>query len=168
MNALLSEAANPEDVYLVPAFVGLGAPYWAPGARASIVGLTRGSGKAQIVRAAIDSIAYQVRDAVDLLQEESGIPLVELRADGGASSNEVLMQFQSDMLDRQVWKSNTTELSALGAAYMGGLGAGLWTSTEEIAGFVAEKQYLRYLPSMEKLQREKLYSGWQKAVSRVL
>jgi len=169
LDALLAEAGERnEGVYLVPAFVGLGAPYWAPDARASIVGLSRGSGRAQIVRAAIESIAYQVRDAVELLQRESGVALVELRADGGASDNAVLMQFQSDMLDRRVLKSNVSELSALGAVYMGGLGTGFWREPGEIPSAASGKQYVEYAPSLDHDVREALYQGWKSAVATVL
>ncbi|MEK3884772.1 glycerol kinase GlpK [Paenibacillus sp. PL2-23] len=168
LDALLQEANEHEGVYLVPAFVGLGAPYWAPDARASIIGLNRGSGRAQIVRAAIDSIAYQVRDAVQLLQEESGVPLIALRADGGASDNRVLMQFQADMLGQTVLKSNVSELSALGSVYMGGLGVGFWQSEEEIAANLDSESYIRYSPFMEKDTRATLYQGWKAAVATVL
>jgi len=166
MEQILAKAPYNEGVYLVPAFVGLGAPYWAPNARAAITGMNRGTGKAHIIRAAIESIAYQVRDAVELISEESGIPLVELRTDGGATENQLLMQFQSDILSRKVIKSDVAELSAMGSVYMGGLGVGLWSAIEQISGL--RKTYFVYEPSMEVELREQHYGGWKHAVASVL
>lgn len=165
MDRLLAEAPNPEGVYLVPAFVGLGAPYWDPYARAAITGMSRSTGKAHIVRAALESIAYQVRDAAEMMKEETGIPLKELRADGGASDNAVLMQFQADLLDTPVVKSTVAELSALGSVYMGGLGVGYWSTVEEIAG--KQGGFRKYGPAMAPGRRERLYRGWRQAVASV-
>jgi glycerol kinase len=133
MEQLMAKTPDNEGVYLVPAFVGLGAPYWDPYARAAITGMNRGTGKAHIIRAALESIAYQVHDAVELMESESGIRLKELRTDGGASDNALLMQFQADMLQQTVIKSDVAELSAMGSVYMGGLGIGFWSSSGEIA-----------------------------------
>lgn len=166
MERLLGQAPDNEGVYLVPAFVGLGAPYWDPYARASITGMNRGTGKAHIIRAALESIAYQVRDAVELMQSEAGIPLQELRTDGGASDNALLMQFQADMLERTVVKSDVAELSAMGSVYMGGLGIGFWSSQEEIVSH--NKSYRKYEPLMESKTRECYYEGWKKAVASLL
>lgn len=166
LDTLLLEAADNGGVYLVPAFVGLGAPYWAPDARAAIIGLSRDSGKPHIARAAIESIAYQVRDAVELLQEESGVPLVELRVDGGASDNRVLMQFQSDLLNRPVLKSAVSERSALGAVYMGGLGVKFWSSPDQIANI--PEMYVKYEPCLEEEHSEAYYHRWKEAVRSVL
>ncbi|MCC3377155.1 glycerol kinase GlpK [Cohnella sp. REN36] len=163
MERLLAEAPTNEGVYLVPAFVGLGAPYWQPDARAALTGMSRGTGRPHIVRAAIESMAYQVRDAVELLEAQSGIPLKELRADGGAASNAVLMQFQADQLERPVAKSGTAELSALGSAYLGGLGVGFWASVEELV-----REYLRYEPAAEREEAERNYAGWKRAVASVI
>lgn len=167
LERLLAEAPHNEGVYLVPAFVGLGAPYWRPDARAALVGMNRGTGRAHIVRAAIESIAYQVRDAVELLEAESGIALKELRADGGATDNAVLMQFQADLLGRTVDKSEAAELSALGSAYLGGLGTGFWPSLDRLVRETGRK-YRSYAPVMALEERENHYSGWKRAVASVI
>lgn len=166
MDRLLAQATDNEGIYLVPAFVGLGAPYWDPYARASITGLSRGSRKAHIVRAALESIAYQVCDAVNFMQRESGIRLKELRADGGASRNEVLMQFQADLLDKTVIASEVAELSAMGSAWLGGLGVGFWPSVKELPD--VRRSVRRYEPCMDAEERERLYEGWINAVQTVL
>ncbi|WP_166240941.1 glycerol kinase GlpK [Paenibacillus turpanensis] len=166
MERLLQSAADNEGVYMVPAFVGLGAPYWDPYARAAITGMNRGTGKAHIVRAAIESIAYQVCDAVELMQSVTGNALVELRADGGASDNSLLMQFQADLLRCPVVKSEVAELSALGSYYMGGLGIGWWTSPDDIKN--RQQSYRTYEPVMGTGERERHYAGWKRAVASVL
>jgi glycerol kinase len=166
MEELLLQAPDNEGVYLVPAFVGLGAPYWEPNARAAIIGMNRGSNKAHIVRAALESIAYQVYEAVELMQSESGIPLAELRTDGGASDNHGLMQFQAGLLNRCVVKSKVAELSAMGSAYMGGLGVGFWSSLEDIVS--AGESYSRYEPVMDDVSRKRFITGWKRAVACVL
>jgi glycerol kinase len=121
-------------VYLVPAFAGLGAPHWDPFARGTIVGLTRGTTSGHIARAALESIAYQVADLLDAMQRDAGHPVEELRVDGGASANDSLMQFQCDLLGVPVVRPAVTETTALGAAYLAGLGVGFWTSPDEITG----------------------------------
>ncbi|UQZ82326.1 Glycerol kinase [Paenibacillus konkukensis] len=166
MEELLAGAPDNEGVYLVPAFVGLGAPYWDAYARASITGMNRGTGKAHIVRAALESIAYQVCDAVKLLESASGLRLAELRADGGASDNAALMQFQADMLGQPVAKPEVAELSAIGSVYLGGLGVGFWRSQDEIAALPAV--YREYRPAMDAVRRENYYAGWRQAVATVL
>ncbi|MFC5451284.1 glycerol kinase GlpK [Paenibacillus aestuarii] len=166
MGELLAQAPRNEGVYLVPAFVGLGAPYWDPYARAAITGMHRSTGKPHIIRAALESIAYQVRDAVELMQAETGIRLKVLRADGGASDNAVLMQFQADLLDIHVAKSDIAELSAMGSVYLGGLGVGFWRSVEEIP--TRHLSYHAYEPSMDMHERETHYTGWKRAVAAVL
>ncbi|ANY65735.1 glycerol kinase [Paenibacillus sp. BIHB 4019] len=167
---LLEETPDNDGVYLVPAFVGLGAPYWKPHARAAITGMSRGTGKAHIVRAALESIAYQVRDAAELMQAETGIALKGLRADGGASDNAVLMQFQADMLGQTVAKSGVAELSAMGSAYMGGVGTGFWANEEQLVQLLGAKEsaYRSYAPAMKQEERERLYKGWKQAVASVL
>jgi glycerol kinase len=160
-------AASLEDnggVYLVPALSGLGAPYWDQFARGTIVGLTRGTGKKQIVRAALEGIAYQVTDVVRAMQEDSGERISELRVDGGASVNNFLMQFQSDMLNTKVTRPAVMETTALGAAYLAGLASGFWKGTEELKEqWVAERSYV---PGMEEAVRNELLRNWQKAVER--
>ncbi len=165
MDRMLSQVPDNEGVYLVPAFVGLGAPYWDPYARAAITGMNRGTGKAHIVRAALESIAYQVRDAAEMMQSETGIRLKELRTDGGASDNATLMKFQADMLETPVVKSDVAELSAMGSLYLAGLGIGFWASVGDIAE--RPRSYHTYDPSMEPGKRERYYAGWKCAVASV-
>ncbi|BFT69487.1 glycerol kinase GlpK [Paenibacillus sp. P36] len=166
MEELLKQAEHNEGVYLVPAFVGLGAPYWAADARAAIVGMNRGTTKAHVVRAALESIAYQVYEAIELIQNESGVPIQELKADGGATANPNLMQFQADILQRNVIKSEVAELSAMGSVYMGGLGTDFWSSQDEIASL--QKSFHVYTPDMSDKQREQYVTGWKRAVAGVL
>jgi len=153
-----------DGVYVVPAFVGLGAPYWDAYARGTIVGLTRGSGRAHIVRATLESIAYQTRDVVSAMQADSGLRLKALRVDGGAVRNDFLMQFQADILGVPVQRPAVTETTALGAAYLAGLATGFWKSAEDIAG--QWRVEATFTPKMPPEQRESLYHGWQKAVER--
>ncbi|WP_226580496.1 glycerol kinase GlpK [Halobacillus litoralis] len=151
-----------DGVYVVPAFVGLGTPYWDSEARGAVFGLTRGTTKAHFVRATLDSLAYQTKDVVDAMVEDSGIELKTLRVDGGAVKNNYLMQFQSDLLDVTVERPEVNETTALGAAYLAGLAVGFWEDRKEI-----ENQWnieREFTPSMEKEKSKKLYKGWQKAV----
>ena len=171
---LINNAAETEDlaksvngtngVYLVPAFVGLGAPYWDNSARASITGMSRDSNKAHVVRAALESIAYQVKDLIDLMVKEGGIEFKELRADGGPTRNNFLMQYQSDMLGRGVVRSTIEEVSALGATFMAGLATGFWSNLEEIKTLYSSDRTFNAVMSTE--ENEKLYSGWKKAIER--
>jgi glycerol kinase len=151
-------------VYLVPAFVGLGAPYWDPYARGAIVGLTRGANRNHIIRAALESIAYQSRDVLDAMQKDSGIRLASLKVDGGAVANDFLMQFQSDIMGTTVVRPKLIETTALGAAFLAGLAVGFWKSTAELSDkFSIDREFEPALPTE---QREQLYAGWQKAVTR--
>ncbi len=151
-------------VYLVPAFVGLGAPYWDPYARGAIVGLTRGANRNHIIRAALESIAYQSRDVLDAMQKDSGIRLASLKVDGGAVANDFLMQFQSDIMGTTVVRPKLIETTALGAAFLAGLAVGFWKSTAELSDkFSIDREFEPTLPAA---QREQLYAGWQKAVTR--
>lgn len=151
-------------VYVVPAFVGLGAPYWDQYARGTIVGLTRGSGRAQIVRATLESIAYQTRDVLEAMQADSKLSLPALRVDGGAVANDFLMQFQADLLGVPVQRPAVTETTALGAAYLAGLAIGYWQSQDEIQQkWRIEKEFT---PQMSDDQRATLYGGWKRAVER--
>lgn len=149
-------------VYVVPAFTGLGAPYWDQYARGAVLGLTRGAGKAHLIRATVESLAYQVTDVIHAMEKDSGMKLSSLRVDGGASANNFLMQFQSDLLDAQVVRPSCIETTALGAAYMAGLAAGFWKDAEEIRQ--NWKQEREFSPSVEPEKREDLLKGWQKAV----
>ena len=162
--ALAESLTSSDGVYLVPAFVGLGAPYWDQYARGTIVGLTRGTGRAHIARAALESIAYQTRDVVTAMQADSGIDLQTLRVDGGAVRNDFLMQFQADILGVPVQRPAVTETTALGAAYLAGLATGFWDSQAQIAGqWQVERTFT---PGMSADQRDTLYAGWQRAVER--
>jgi glycerol kinase len=156
--------ANTGGVYLVPAFVGLGAPYWDPYARGTLVGLTRGSGRAQIARAALEAIAYQSRGVLDAMSGSTALSLAALRVDGGAARNDFLMQFQADILDRQVQRPGNVETTAMGAAYLAGLAAGVWSGQDELsARWKAERTFS---PSMAEQDRAECYDGWLRAVER--
>ena len=148
--------------YMVPAFVGLGAPHWDQYARGAIVGLTRGTNRNHIVRATLESLAYQVTDVLKAMEEDSGIKLGTLAVDGGACANDFLMQFQADIINTVVARPKTIETTAMGAAYLAGLAVGYWQSKEEIkANHVIAKEFA---PNMEEARREKLLDGWKKAV----
>ena len=151
-------------VYMVPAFAGLGAPYWDMYARGAILGLTRGSNKNHIIRATLEAIAYQSRDVIEAMQDDSGISLSQLKVDGGAVGNNFLMQFQSDILGVQVQRPAVTETTALGAAFLAGLSSGFWSGIDDISQKCSID--MTFNPSMEPLKRENLYSGWKKAVGR--
>jgi glycerol kinase len=150
-------------VYLVPAFVGLGAPYWDPYARGILVGLTRGTTRAHIARAALEAIAYQSRDVLDTMGDEAGLAIRALRVDGGASANDFLCQFQADILGADVLRPSVTESTGLGAAYLAGVGAGIW-STEDLAD--RWKLERRFTPTLPAAAREEAYQGWRRAVER--
>ncbi len=151
-------------VYVVPAFVGLGAPYWDMYARGAIMGLTRGTTRNHITRATLESIAYQTRDVLELMRNECGIDLCDLRVDGGACANDFLMQFQSDILGIPVERPEIIETTALGAAYLAGLAVGFWKDQSMIAE--RRKVNRRFEPGMDEDKKEKLYAGWKKAVKR--
>ncbi|MFY9285841.1 MAG: glycerol kinase GlpK [Tissierellaceae bacterium] len=153
-------------VYLVPAFVGMGAPYWDSYARGTMVGLTRGANRNHIIRAALESIAYQTRDVLEAMEEDSGIKLRTLKVDGGAVANNFLMQFQADILGVDVYRPDIIETTALGAAYLAGLGVGFWTDKDEIAKRWKVDRVFK--PEMEVERQEILYQGWRKAVERSL
>ena len=152
------------QVYFVPSFVGLGAPYWDNRARACISGMARNTKKAHIVRAALESIAYQVKDLIDLMIENASIPFREMRVDGGPTRNNFLMQFQSDMLRQKVVRTNIEEISALGAAFMAGLAVGFWEDMETIKSL--RKVDKTFTPGMPVEEIARLYSGWKIAVKR--
>ncbi|PIC86731.1 glycerol kinase [Sporosarcina sp. P20a] len=154
--------SSTDGVYVVPAFVGLGTPYWDSDVRGAVFGLTRGTTKEHFVRATLESLAYQTKDVVDAMESDSGISLKTLRVDGGAVENNFLMQFQSDLLNVSVERPTINETTALGAAYLAGLAVGFWKDRSEIAAQWAIDR--PFQPNMEDSEREKLYSGWQKAV----
>ncbi|MBX3026489.1 glycerol kinase GlpK [bacterium] len=152
-------------VYVVPAFVGLGTPYWDAAARGAIVGLTRGVQRAHIVRATLEALAYQTRDVVDTMAAESGKPLAGLRVDGGAAANDFLMQFQADLLSATVDRPRIIETTALGAALLAGRGVGLWPNAEKLER--ARKRDRLFKPRLRPERREALYKGWTRAVAAV-
>jgi len=163
--ALAESLAGNEGVYLVPAFAGLGAPYWDSDSRGAVVGLTRGSGRAHLARAALESIAYQTRDIVEVMNSDCGIALSDLRVDGGASKNDFLMQFQADVLGVPVDRPDLVETTAVGSAWLAGLATGVWRSPQEL--LEARPPVRRFNPAMADDRREELYAGWKKAVGRV-
>lgn len=161
---LASSVHDTAGCYVVPAFTGLGAPYWDQYARGAIVGLTRGVNRAHIVRATLESIAYQTLDVLDVMQEDSGIRLNTLKADGGASNNNFLMQFQADIANVPVMRPACVETTALGAAYLAGLAVGFWQGTKEL---VSNWQVDRvFQPAMDEKKRQAQIAGWKKAVTR--
>ena len=161
-----SKVPDTGGVYLVPAFTGLGAPYWDMYARGALVGITRGTTRDHIIRAAQESIAYQVWDLADAMEKDTGIPLKELNADGGASRDSFLMQFQADILNKPVCRPKIRETTALGAAYLAGLAVGFWSGREEIRSLRQTDRL--YSPDMDEKQRRQLLQGWHKAVGRSL
>src|SRR5271165_1517629 len=162
--ALAAKVEDTGGVYLVPAFVGLGAPHWDAYARGTIVGLTRGSTAAHITRAALESIAFQVVDVLAAMEADSGIKVAELRADGGASANNLLMQFQADLLGVPVVRASNKETTAMGAAYLAGLAVGYYKSTDEIASNRGSDR--TFEPKMGSDERQKLRAGWNEALDR--
>jgi glycerol kinase len=163
---LMAEVPDTDGVYLVPAFVGLGAPYWDPRARGAIVGLTRNTSVAHIARAAVDAMAYQTRDVLEAMQAESGLPLKTLKVDGGAAANAMLLQFQADLLNVTVRRPVVAETTALGAAYLAGLAVGYWKGLDDVTrNWALDREFS---PAMDAALREKLYAGWKKAVTRSL
>ena len=166
IEALANSVLDSGGVFLVPAFTGLGAPYWDPHARGAIVGLTRGTSKAHIARAALESIAYQSAEVLEAMQKDSGERLAELRVDGGASANDLLMQFQADLLGVPVVRPKILETTALGAAYLAGLTVNLWKSREELAAhWQADK---RFAPRMDRTEALARMARWREAVQRSL
>lgn len=161
---LAESVSDTGGIYMVPAFTGLGAPYWDMYARGIIAGLTRGTRKEHIIRAVLEAIAYQSRDVFEAMSADSCIELKELRVDGGVSNSSFLMQFQADILGLPVIRAKTNETTALGAAYLAGLGTGIWSSKEEIASKWSAGR--SFAPNMEKERREQIYATWKKAVER--
>ena len=153
-------------VYVVPAFTGLGAPYWDMYARGGIFGLTRGTKREHLVRATLESLAYQSKDVIEAMKEDTGIQLANLRVDGGASANDFLMQFQADMLNTEIYRPKTLETTALGAAYFAGLAVGLWKDLDEIYDDI--KIDKKFISEMSEETRAKNFKYWKKAVERTM
>ena len=163
--SLATSIESTNGVYLVPAFAGLGAPWWNSEAKAVICGMTLGTTKAHVVRAALEAIPYQIKDLIDLMTGQAGVTLKELRVDGGPTRNKFLMQFQADMLGATINRADLEEASALGAVVMNGLARGVWSSLEEVARLRTSDN--RILPTMEEAKRAELYGGWIEAVKLV-
>ena len=162
VETLAATVPGTDGVYVVPAFAGLGAPYWNQHARGTIVGITRGTSRGHIARAALDSIAYQTMDVLDAMQKDSGITIKELRVDGGATANNMLMQFQSNLLHTKVIRPTITETTALGAAYLAGLAVGYWNSLDDIS---AQWQIQKvFEPALSTAATDALKMGWKKAI----
>ena len=164
VEALANSVADNGGVYLVPAFVGLGAPYWDSHARGTIIGLTRGSTIGHIARATLESMCYQTRDVLEAMSADSHVHLKTLRVDGGAVVNNLLMQFQADILGVQVQRPIVAETTALGAAYLAGLAIGFWKNRQEVADHWAVDR--TFEPQMSADQRDSLYANWKRAVER--
>ena len=159
---LAMKEENNGGVFMVPAFTGLGAPYWNQHARGTIVGLTRGTTQSHLARAAVESIAYQTMDVLNAMQADSGLPIAEVRVDGGATVNNYLMQFQADILNTTVIRPRVTETTALGAAYLSGLAVGLWNDRIELEAYWQKERI--FTPSMEESERKNLQKGWARAI----
>jgi len=164
IEALAASVSDNGGVFFVPALAGLGAPYWDPQARGTIVGLTRGSTKAHLARAALEAMAYQTRDVLGAMERDAQVPLAELKVDGGASANNLLLQFQSDILATRVHRPVVQETTALGAAYLAGLAVGYWSDLKDLRrNWMLDREFT---PQMETSVRSELYGSWQRAVSR--
>ncbi|MDR0441703.1 MAG: glycerol kinase GlpK [Candidatus Accumulibacter sp.] len=161
-----NKATSSNGVYVIPAFTGLGAPYWDPYARGAIIGLTRGANAGQIIRATVESIAYQTKDVLEAMQADSGIRLTALRVDGGASANNFLMQFQSDILGVTVERPKVLEVTALGAAFLAGIAVGFWQGLDDVKNRLVVERVFE--PSEDKDKQIARYKGWKKAVGRAL
>jgi glycerol kinase len=164
-DGLARKLADNGGVYFVPALVGLGAPYWRSDVRGAMFGLTRGTGKAHLVRAALEAMAYQTAQVLEAMQRDAGIRLTELRTDGGASRNDWLMQFQADVLGCPVVRGRNTEMTSVGAAYLAGLSTGFWAGPQELGQPVTEDQ--RFMPKQYKAAEE-TYRAWRGYVGRLL
>jgi glycerol kinase len=163
---LMNQVPDTDGVYLVPAFVGLGAPYWDPRARGIIVGLTRNSSIAHVARAAVDAMAYQTRDVLEVMQEEANLALTTLKVDGGAAANAMLLQFQADLLGVPVRRPVVGETTALGAAYLAGLAVGYWDGLDDVRrNWALDREFA---PQRPRAEVDQLYAGWKKAVARSL
>ena len=164
MGPLASSVESSEGVYIVPAFTGLGSPYWDPYARGTIVGITRGTGRAELARAVVESMAFQTRDVVDAMSAASGRELTDLRVDGGASVMALLLQIQADQIGIAVSRPTITDSTALGSAFLAGLAEGVWDSTTEVAD--AWQLDERFEPNADRTRADELYEGWARAVER--
>ncbi|MFM8806367.1 MAG: FGGY family carbohydrate kinase, partial [Sphingomonadales bacterium] len=163
---LAASVTTTEGVYVVPAFTGLGAPHWSAHARGAVFGITRGTTHAHMARAALDSIAYQSADLLQAMQADAQIPIRELRVDGGATANDMLMQFQADLLDRKVVRPEITETTAMGAAFLAGLGVGIWKDQQALAAHWKTARVFE--PQLSNDVRAQLVKGWQRAINAAI
>jgi glycerol kinase len=164
IEAMAASVPDNGGVYFVPALAGLGAPYWDPHARGTIVGLTRGSTSAHLARATLEAMAYQTRDVLDAMQQDAEVPLAELKVDGGATANNLLLQFQADILPTRVHRPVVQETTALGAAYLAGLAVGYWSDLNDLRqNWVLDREFV---PQLESAKREQMYAKWQQAAER--
>jgi len=157
---------NNEGVYFVPALVGMGAPYWDPDARGVITGITRGTKKEHIVRAALEAMCYQTKDVIEAMQKDTGLKIKDLRVDGGAAGNDLLCQFQANILGADVIRPKIIELTSLGAAYLAGLATGYWKNTSSIKKYWKKDKVFK--PRISRKEADNLYKGWKNAVSKAL
>lgn len=160
-----AKALGSNEVYMIPAFAGLGAPYWDMYARGAIFGLTRDTGKDHLIKATLESLAYQTKDILSAMEEDAGVRLKSLKVDGGACANNILMQFQADILDTEVERPEVIESTAMGAAYLAGMHTGLWKKETIVSNRNIQR---KFIPAMESAVRDKLYKGWKKAVKRTM
>ena len=165
---LAKQVKDTGGVYIVPAFTGLGAPYWDMDARGAILGLTRGTTKKHLARAALEAMVFQLSDLVDAARADTSLELKSLKVDGGASANDILLQFQSDILNTEIFRPKNTETTALGAAFLAGLSSGIWQNTAEIKDLVSSKEHTTFTPSMAAEERKQRLDGWHQAIGRVL
>ncbi|WP_125702440.1 glycerol kinase GlpK [Lacticaseibacillus daqingensis] len=163
---MAERSKSQDEVYVVPAFTGLGAPYWAADARGAVFGLTRGTTRDDFVKATLQALAYQTRDVVDTMYKDTGIAIPALRVDGGAANNNYLMQFQADLLDTPIERAANLETTAMGAAFLAGLAVGFWDSPDDLKALATIGR--RFTPSMPAARREDLYAGWQQAVAATM
>ena len=166
VNVLAESVPDSNGVMMVPAFTGLGAPYWDSYARGTITGLTRGASKAHICRAALEAIAFQVKDEIECMKDDSGINLTHLKVDGGACVSNIMMQFQSDILDTPVYRPNNVETTVTGAAFLAGLATGFWENKKEIESVWEIERVFN--PRMKEEERTRRYVEWKKAVKRTM
>ena len=165
---ICSSIKDTEGVYFVPAFSGLGAPYWESRARGLIYGLTFKSGKAHIIRAAVESIAYQIRDVLEVLKDRAGVRINELRTDGGGAKNNFLMQFQADILGIPVSRARIEDMSAFGSYLMGGLGFKLWKNLKEVSSVIDRVPRDIFYPKLSEAERKKKYETWKRIIRKSL
>jgi len=168
IESLAKQVKDTGGVYIVPAFTGLGAPYWDMDARGAILGLTRGTTRKHLARAALEAMAFQLSDLVDAARADTSLVLKSLRVDGGASVNNILLQIQSDILDAEIVRPQNGETTALGAAFLAGLSSGLWQSTAELKALAASKEHALFTPTITAGERKERLDGWHQAIARVL